>query len=526
MSHDSISRYDGSADRFNAFSANKLKDPEEVFRSMTVHSKDTIESSQEKIDAEVINRLQINAGGITQDKLPVVARAGKYVFMAVAVPTYLIAYSFPKWVATQLIPNTCQFFSNTLKQCFRPMQELAMQFFRQIQQLTKVLKREKSRIFKTLTNFKGLLVILKHPFKKAKALWDQLKEKALAKKSSLQEMLASLQTGVKAKLKKALDSAKNKATRIVYGRTSSDEPLPAWRQAIVNFALKIHRTYKFITGLPRKITEVVKKKIHDLYQAYIFPHVDRATKFVQRIVKRVKKRQEAITNACKRFINKQTERVKRFNDAVKQAVINSALKFSHAIGLPTFIHAVATTWQGISQKFSNGKQRLQRIKQGFAHKLKSLPKGIKVPGLKFPAIKAFFSGFSFSGPITWLQAPFQRAQRIGKGLQKVLKALGSKVSIIAKLADKKWNPLPFLKRIKAKAGRKSRRAVYYTRLTGSWTRILTGFWMASVRNICQSCVDHLTWKDILYFVRKCVRSLGIITGFIKEKARISRTKHA
>ncbi|MFA6917164.1 MAG: hypothetical protein WC222_12265 [Parachlamydiales bacterium] len=522
MSHDSISRYDASADRFSSFTANKLKDPEEVFRSMTVRSKDTLESSQEKIDAEIINRLQINAGGITQDKLPVVARAGKFVFMAVAVPTYLIAYSFPKWVATQLIPNSCQLLGNALKHCFRPMQEWAMLFFRQMQQLVKVLKREQSRIFKTLTNFKGLLVILKHPFKKMKALWNQLKEKAAEKKNSLQEWLSELNKGVRTKLKKVAETAKNKTTRLVYGRLTTDEPLAPWRQAIVNTALKIYRTYKFVTGLPRRITDAVKKTIYDLYKAYVFPHVDRATKFIQRIAKRIKVRQEAITNACKRFIHKQTERVKRFNNAVKESITQSAVKFSNFIGIPTFVNAITSKWQGVVQKFSNAKTGIQNLRQKVTNKFKALSKG-----LKFPSLKQFIPSFSLpSGFVSWVKAPIRIATRFTKRVQKLLKTLRSKIPSIPKLTDKKWKPFAFLANLKTKAGRKTRRAIYYTRLTGSWTRILTGFWMASVRNICQNCVEHLTWKDILYFVRKFMRSTGILLGFIVRKTRISRTKTA
>lgn len=521
MLNDSISRYDTSADHFNAFTTNKLKDPEEVLRSMAAHSKDTIESSQEKMEAEIINRLQVNAGDMGQNKLPIIARAGKFVFMAIAIPSYMIIYSLPKWVATQLIPNTCQYFSNALKQCFRPVQEVAMQLFRQIVQLTKVLRREKGRVFKTLSHFKKLFVVLKHPFKKMKALWQNLKQKVGEKRSALRELLETTRQKIRTRLKNAAETVRNKTKRTIYGRLSENEPLAPWRQAIIRFVHKIHRTYKYVTSLPARAVTFIKHQAHTLYQTYVFPHVDRTAKFIQRVAKRVNKTREAVVGACKRIANRNIEKAKRAYQRTQQAVLSAAKQLIRFTGLPTFVNAIASTFGSFVQKANKVKQGVVKLRQNIGKAIKSLTSKVKLP---LPSLSQFIPSFAFPVLSPWFEKPIQWASSFRARLKKIRKALQRKVSSVAKTSDKKWNPLPFLARIKAKFGRKTRRAIYYTRLTGAWTRILTGFWMASVRNLCESCVEHLTWKDIVYFIRKAVRSFVRFVGSFAERRRIYRAK--
>ncbi len=540
MSNDSIGRYDGYSDRFNIQSSLKLKDPNEVLRSLTVHSKDTISTSQDKIDTEIINRLQIRSGGLDHDKLPVVARAGKFVFMAVAVPTYLVAYSIPKWIATHLIPHSCQMIGKGIKQCFKPMQELVMLFMRQFQRILKLFQKERFQISKALAHFKGWMAALKQPFNKLKNLWQMMRQKISERKSALEEILSGLKNKSKKSLQAAGESLRKRAKKMVFGRLSKEEPLPYWRQQLIALAKTIQRGYRYAAALPKKAAEAVKKAVIETYTAYVLPPVMAVLQPIQRAVQKttkfVRTKTEAFTGFCRKIAARQIERFKKALDGVKKAVSERAAALYHFLGIPKLTQKAVDVWNSAVSVWSSALNRVSRPFKAIAHRGRSLADRAKQTGTKISAslssagqkAKAFLQAniiLPFTGLLhRFASKPMKMAANGRKNVQKMMKALLNRVSGIQKTKDALKKPALSFRRWKSKAGRKARRAVYYSRLTVSWSKILTGFWMASVRNTCQTCVDHFTWRDIVYFLRNMGEILGSALRNLAERTKRRRLK--
>lgn len=88
---DSISRYNNNSDRYNV--------------SLTPTQQQAAVQPQEIQRAtDTIERIQPQTGNDSQDKAVFAARIGKYVFMAIAAPPYLLLYSVPKWIAQSVAP--------------------------------------------------------------------------------------------------------------------------------------------------------------------------------------------------------------------------------------------------------------------------------------------------------------------------------------------------------------------------------------------------------------------------------------
>lgn len=68
-------------------------------------SKDTIEVFRNDLKQEALHRLRHTSDSVVYQKMAVVIRIGKYLFLAAALPPYLLLYSIPKWIVIEgIIP--------------------------------------------------------------------------------------------------------------------------------------------------------------------------------------------------------------------------------------------------------------------------------------------------------------------------------------------------------------------------------------------------------------------------------------
>lgn len=506
MSHDSISRYDGYADRFNVHNqgTKTLKDPQEVLRSFPSRTRDTIEPSQEQLDKEILNRLQASSQGIPYDKLPIIARAGRYIFMAVAVPTHLLVYAIPRWIAVQLIPNTCQMLNRGIKQCFRPIEELVLQLTRQIQRLLKVIKHQRQHVTKALSYFTRLLSLLNSPLEQMRGLWKSIKKKAQEKKKALDEFLDIAKKKILARIKAATAAVKNTVLKTIYGRLNKDEPLSAWRLKLIALVKTIQRAYKYIAELPGKISLAVKNVIIEQYTRHIFPHVEKVRHFYRKVNAKITSIRETLTRTTRKLTEKTRELAKTVRDAIKQSAVQSASFISHTLHLPQLANAMIATWQSGTQIVKKGYGKFQnRVSQASA-KFRNLLKKVYSPLQRAKATLFKYFSERFAAPLAAYikNKPLKFIRSKAENLRTYIAKALLRISAIKSLKDRQSKAALLFKKIGKKTARKARRGIYYTRLSASWTRILTGFWMVSVRNISQNCADHFTWKDILYFMKK------------------------
>lgn len=69
---------------------------------------DTLESTQQRLNREMMERFQNSSSRVSHQTFAIAIQAGKYLFLAVMLPPYLCFYGLPRWFLADLMP---QFFS-------------------------------------------------------------------------------------------------------------------------------------------------------------------------------------------------------------------------------------------------------------------------------------------------------------------------------------------------------------------------------------------------------------------------------
>lgn len=103
-SSDSVSRYDHQSDMYSLHSRPKSsKDTlNSVSETLNPSRKDTIEISKEKLNEEALSKLgKKETYTVSQNSF---MRIGKYLFLAVTLPPYIVIVGIPKWVMLQALP--------------------------------------------------------------------------------------------------------------------------------------------------------------------------------------------------------------------------------------------------------------------------------------------------------------------------------------------------------------------------------------------------------------------------------------
>lgn len=92
-----------------------------------VMSPDTIESTQSKLNKEMIARFQGQGKVLSHDNYVAVVQVGKYMFLAVMLPPYLLLYGLPKWFMLNMLPNMYMFMRDQSVNVGRYVQQLSKQ---------------------------------------------------------------------------------------------------------------------------------------------------------------------------------------------------------------------------------------------------------------------------------------------------------------------------------------------------------------------------------------------------------------
>lgn len=68
-------------------------------------AKDTIETTQQRLNREMTEKFQNTSSRLPHHSYIAVAQTGKYLFLAIMLPTYLCCYGIPKWFFYNLLPQ-------------------------------------------------------------------------------------------------------------------------------------------------------------------------------------------------------------------------------------------------------------------------------------------------------------------------------------------------------------------------------------------------------------------------------------
>lgn len=94
----------------NPYNTQMQAHPSIVKRRQEVQaSKDSISSSQSKLEKELFETFKQQGLQLFSGKFFIIAQAGKYAFLAIMLPTYLFFYGIPKWMLTEAAPNIYNF---------------------------------------------------------------------------------------------------------------------------------------------------------------------------------------------------------------------------------------------------------------------------------------------------------------------------------------------------------------------------------------------------------------------------------
>lgn len=108
--HSSLKRCDLYDNPYNA----KLQaHPAIVKQRKTVRSEtDSISSAQRKLEKELFETFKQNNFNFSNGKMFFIGTVGKYAFLAAVLPVYLFFYGIPKWILSEVGPNSFRFIKN------------------------------------------------------------------------------------------------------------------------------------------------------------------------------------------------------------------------------------------------------------------------------------------------------------------------------------------------------------------------------------------------------------------------------
>ncbi len=88
-------------------------------------SPDTIESTQQRMNREVLERFKGTGMRLPHDSFVAVVNIGKYLFLAIMLPPYLCLYGIPRWLIVMALPQMFLFVKSQAMHIGRFVQELA-----------------------------------------------------------------------------------------------------------------------------------------------------------------------------------------------------------------------------------------------------------------------------------------------------------------------------------------------------------------------------------------------------------------
>lgn len=508
--YDSISRFDTSSDRFNAYTTGRLKDPEEVLKPQPTRLRDTIETSSEKIEKDVQQRFHANNYQLPNERLAIVAKAGKFVFMALMTPPYLVLYALPRFVATHVLPAISQKLSSGVKRCFQPIEKLVMIFIRRLQRLQNIWKNQKRKIFDAVAS---MWVLLKKPFTAMLGLWRR--NLSLLKEPSL--LLKSFLRGLRERGRRHITATSAMLRRVVA------KPLQRAGKAL------LRRLQRVRERLSTTMTKVMTKA-----RAHIKKTLKKWTAPLVNAFNRVKQRAQTLLLTLTDYGLKLRRLALRPFNMLQKGVLpvrSSILRLSATIqrhlkglwrsALP-YLQGVIGAWHS-TKKWMAGQSR--RLEQKLRERI-----------VKGRALAATI-GRALQKTMRQVAArlrprPIPRQQllsRFNKAFKRTLQTGRMTMNSLSQRWHRFQQKLPTTakgRRRLANATRhyydivdyKTRRAIYWTRLISAWMRVLSRFWMFSVRRLSLDVVEYCTWRDFKFFVGKYLLS-SFKKRFRKVEAR-------
>jgi hypothetical protein len=365
-----------------------IRNPTAKMAPKPVKQIDTIESAQAKQEKNALERL--HSMRLPNEVTVVVARAGKFIFLAVAIPPYLLFFGIPKWVLLEATP----FFLNFTFKGFRLANQKIKKLFNAdkvaipFRESFKVLKTKASEYIQWINRTtKALFVHLKHQvvssiyrfiqphiplffkgFQAAenvtKLLQSKANDQAELANRLVQLMWKTVKTEVANNLKPFIEPFKNRLNKFAQKiNTLIETPLRALDRFKNESLKKLKKTEEVFKALGQKIAKPLE---------VIKPLVDWS-------IAKLNQAQEELKKIREKLIEPIQENIRPIKEAIQQA-------FSTTFDAMRYIPQVITAsifkpfdflnTGSIKQFFSFEKG----FRNGYQNLLKNLGEGVKRAG--------------------------------------------------------------------------------------------------------------------------------------------------
>lgn len=120
--HDSLGKCDNPSMLYDT-----IRNPNAPYvrPQVSLDSKDTLESTQQRLNREIFERFRNSGLNLSHESFIAVAQVGKYMFLAIMVPPYLLFYGVPRWLLLNVMPHIFHFMKNESIRIGRYIQEIA-----------------------------------------------------------------------------------------------------------------------------------------------------------------------------------------------------------------------------------------------------------------------------------------------------------------------------------------------------------------------------------------------------------------
>lgn len=397
VSKDSWSRCESPSMLYGARNPSApLKSPEAV---SAIKNKDTIESTQQRLRREMLNKLDNKGLELPHETYVAVIQVGKYMFMAVMLPVYLCCYGIPRWILVNAMPHL-----------FLGIKNQAMRVGRFFVEMTK-------RVMDTMKGLLDQLIgdSLRMSRDRAKNVWNYLSNKFIRLSKVFSNMFKAInpfgQRSESAKVALAKRSAKlfNEAQQMAH----------AWNQLIVEKARAAIKQlteivvdaltafdrvvftpfvnfllipFKFLARVRDAIKKVIVlrlRKAKELLKRVTDPVSNTLKKAARRVVEEVKKAFEKVMQPIATWLHEKKEIVDVYFQQLRVAVVDPLFNAARSVGrkfgfvgkkvfkvLPSSVkRSVKFSWKLVSQHFEGSMSRRKKSFSGFGKSVKGLAVG-------------------------------------------------------------------------------------------------------------------------------------------------------
>lgn len=248
-------------------------------------TKDTIETTQQRLNREMLERFQNTSSRMPHQSFVVVAQVGKYLFLAIMLPPYICFFGIPRWLFMNALPQLFIIIKTETLRVGRFFRELSKRIVDNMKGVMKQLigdslrmfNQQSKNFFRYLTHkiasfidgIQALTSLLQQNVEKMRSLGTYAKEKITSKAVNLFKRIEHYK-------EKAILLIKVIANTLFYPLDLADQyilkPLTKWCKKRINIVVNsVYRTYSKTQKIIRKVAQPIVSFIDKVAKSVYHP---------------------------------------------------------------------------------------------------------------------------------------------------------------------------------------------------------------------------------------------------------------